>query len=427
MAIQTTGYQQPIEIREMSKDLEIYFNGLSRGIRNPDTLLQYLTIGYYYNKLPRYTMLDYLRSCLGSSWLKFAIDTAKRIENGESLLVFDGPRDVYIPYSALAEEILMILDIINAYEKKVGVTIDEVTTVSQFDSYYSDFTKFISQYTTNAYSGLRTRKPVDSQTVISRFIQLELINDSYQQQKLPQKREISMEEDISSEEFIEEPQVLDVNEDGESKKGSTIETLAGKLRKVSKKGKKSNYTKTVSKKDVNKEKEEGKGKSLRKQREIEKKKKEADEPLPMPMPVPEVVPVSVPVTTSVSVSTPTSISEIVEKLPRQYRDLYNVVTEIRPEIEKQKVEFPSIQWLSITDEDIRAILDKDTEKLKKRILTGKIPEDRLREFSIPKYKIGWLYYKDISLLMLDTNIKSQKGEDVTYLIAVGPSMKPPEK
>lgn len=270
MAIQTTSYQQPIEIREMSKNMEQYFDGLYSTLRDPNTLLQYLTIGYYYNKLPHYSMLDYLRSNLGSSWLKFATKIAQLVAENKSLKVFDGPKDVYIPYSVLAEEILMILDIINAYEHKVGVTIDEVTTVNQFDSYYSDFTKFISQYTKQASSGLRTRKSANSTTVINRFIELGLIDDSYQKQKLPQKKEISMEEDISSsEESIEEPQTLDVNENEENEQKSLVEMLADDVKKVIKKaGKNSKHTRTTTKREEEKDK-----KKRRKERKIEMKEK----------------------------------------------------------------------------------------------------------------------------------------------------------
>lgn len=270
MAVQTTSYQQPIEIREMSKDLEIYFNGLARGIRRPNTLMQYLAIGYYYKKLPRYTMLDYLRSCLGNSWLKTATDMARLVAEGKSFVAFDGPKDVVIPYSALAEEILMVLDVIKAYEQKTGVTIDEVTTVNQFDSYYSDFTKFISQYTKQASSGLRTRAPVNSQSVINRFIELGLIDDSYQKQKLPQKKEISMEEDISSsEESIEEPQTLVGNENEENEQKSLVEMLADDVKKVIKKaGKNSKHTRTTTKREEEKDK-----KKRRKERKIEMKEK----------------------------------------------------------------------------------------------------------------------------------------------------------
>lgn len=280
MAVQTTSCQQPIEIREMSKDMKQFFDGLYSMLRNPDTLLRYLTIGYYYNQLPRYSMLDYLRSNLGSSWLKFATKIAQLVAEEKSLVVFDGPKDVYIPYSVLAQEILMILDIINAYEHKVGVTIDEVTTVNQFDSYYSDFTKFISQYTKQA-SGLRTRKTADSTTVINRFIELGLIDDSYKKQKSPQKKEISieekeekeeisMEEDISSsEESIEEPQTLDVNENEENKQKPLIEMLANDVKKVIKKaGKRSKHTRTTNKREVEKDKKE-----RRKEKRIEMKEK----------------------------------------------------------------------------------------------------------------------------------------------------------
>lgn len=278
MAVQTTSCQQPIEIREMSKDMEQYFDGLYSTLRDPNTLLQYLTIGYYYNKLPHYSMLDYLRSNLGSSWLKFATKIAQLVAEEKSLLVFDGPKNVYIPYSVLAQEILMILDIINAYEHKAGVTIDEVTTVNQFDSYYSDFTKFISQYTTQASSGLRTRKSADSTTVINRFIELGLIDDSYQKQKSPQKKEISigekeeisMEEDISSsEESIEEPQTLDVNENEENEQKPLVEMLANDVKKVIKKaGKRSKHTRTTTKREEEKDKRE-----RRKEKRIEKKEK----------------------------------------------------------------------------------------------------------------------------------------------------------
>lgn len=281
MAVQTTSCQQPIEIREMSKDMKQYFDGLYSMLRNPDTLLRYLTIGYYYNKLPRYSMLDYLRSNLGSSWLKFATKIAQLVAEEKSLIVFDGPKDVYIPYSVLAQEILMILDIINAYEHKAGVTIDEVTTVNQFDSYYSDFTKFISQYTKQASSGLRTQKSADSTTVINRFIELGLIDDSYQKQKSPQKKEISIEEkeeismeeeDISSsEESIEEPQTLDVNENGENEQKPLIEMLANDVKKVIKKaGKSSKHTRTTNKREKEREKDK---KERSKEKRIEMKEK----------------------------------------------------------------------------------------------------------------------------------------------------------
>lgn len=285
MAVQTTNSQQPIEIREMSKNMEQYFDGLYSTLRDPNTLLQYLTIGYYYNKLPHYSMLDYLRSNLGSSWLKFATKIAQLVAEEKSLLVFDGPKNVYIPYSVLAQEILMILDIINAYEHKAEVTIDEVTTVNQFDSYYSDFTKFISQYTKQASSGLRTQKSADSTTVINRFIELGLIDDSYQKQKSPQKKEISieekeessMEEDISSsEESIEEPQTLDVNENGENEQKPLIEMLANDVKKVIKKaGKSSKHTRTTNKREKEREKDKRERSKEKRIEMKEKVKKEA--------------------------------------------------------------------------------------------------------------------------------------------------------
>ena len=278
MAVQTTSCQQPIEIREMSRGMEQYFQGLSRRLIDSGSLVQYLLIGYYYNKIPRYSLLEYLRNFLKSSWLTTVTNLAKLVAEEKVFTINDGNKNIYIPYSVLAEEILMILDIINAYEHKAGVTIDEVTTVNQFDSYYSDFTKFISQYTNPSNSGLRTKKSADSKTVINRFIELGLIDDSYKKQKSPQKKEISieekeeisMEEEISSsEESIEEPQTLDVNENGENEQKPLIEMLANDVKKVIKKaGKSSKHTRTTNKREEEKDK-----KKRNKEKRIEKKEK----------------------------------------------------------------------------------------------------------------------------------------------------------
>ena len=407
MAIQTTSCQQPIEIREMPKDLEVYFNGLSSGIRNPDTLLQYLTIGYYYKKLPQYTMLDYLRSCLRSSWLTFATDIAKLIEEGKQLLVFDGPRDVFIPYSVLAEEVLMILEVINVYEQKAGVTIDEVTTVNQFDSYYSDFTKFISQYTTNAYSGLRTRAPVNSQSVINRFIELGLINDSYKHQKTPQKREISMEDDTSySEESSEE---LDVNENGEPVQKPLVETLAGKMKKVIKKGRKTRHTRTVDKREVKKEEEKEKQLSVRERKEKERKKKDIENTSGQ----------YIFDRTQKGLRTEVEESRRIHAVDKMYKDLYAVVKNLQPVIELLKKEFPAVPWLLITDKDLEEITTRSTERAMPAILN----ENELQPFltgerhGLPDYQVGWFNIGGAQCLMLRTGIKTYKGEDVCYKIA----------
>ena len=407
MAIQTTSCQQPIEIREMSKDLEIYFNGLARGIRRPDTLMQYLAIGYYYKKLPRYTMLDYLRSCLGNSWLKTATDMARLVAEGKSFVAFDGPKNVYIPYSALAEEILMVLDVIKAYEQKAGVMIDEVTTVSQFDSYYSDFTKFISQYTKQASSGLRTRAPVNSQSVVNRFIELGLINDSYQQQKTPQKREISMEEDTSySEESSEE---LDVNENEKSVQKPLVETLAGKVKKVIKKGKKTRHTRTVDKREVKKEEEKEKQLSVRERKKKERKKRDVENTSGH----------YIFDRTQKGLRTELEEARRIDTVDKIYRDLYAVVKNLQPVLEQLKAEHPAIPWLLITDKDLEEITTRSTDRAKPAILN----ENELQPFltgerhGLPDYQVGWFNIDGAQCLMLRTGLKTYKGEDVCYKIA----------
>lgn len=406
MAIQTTSCQQPIEIREMSKDLQIYFNGLARGIRRPDTLMQYLAIGYYYKKLPRYTMLDYLRSCLGNSWLKTATDMARLVAEGKSFVAFDGPKDVYIPYSALAEEILMVLDVIKAYEQKAGVTIDEVTTVNQFDSYYSDFTKFISQYTTQA-TGLRTRAPVDSHSVVNRFIELGLINDSYKNQKTPQKKEITMEEDTSySEESSEEP---DVNENEESVQKPLVETLAGKVKKVIKKGKKTRHTRTIDKREVKEEKEKQKQISVRERKERERKKKDIENTSGQ----------YIFDRTQKGLRTELEESRRIYAVDKMYKDLYAVVKNLQPVIEQLKAEHPAVPWLLITEKDLEEITTRSTERAMPAILN----ENELQPFltgerhGLPDYQVGWFNIGGTQCLMLRTGIKTYKGEDVCYKIA----------
>ena len=402
MAIQTTGQQQHIEIREMSRGMEQIFQGLSRMLNDTGSLIQYLLIGYYYNRIPRYSLLEYLRIYLKSSWLKTVTELAKLVAENAIFRINDGAKDIIIPYSVLGEEILMILDVIQVYEQKEGVTIDEVTTVSQFDSYYSNFSTFISQYTANARSTLRTRAPVSSQAVINRFIELGMINDSYQQQKAPRKREISMEDDTSSEESVEE---LDVDENGEPIQKSLVETLASNVKKAIKKGKKSKHARTVNKKEMKKEEKEEKAKTLRKRREIAKKKKESDEPLPPP--VPETAePVAAPVNQP-------------NRGQLRFQELYDFVMELKPVIEDLQVKFPQINWLPITDKDIEAIVTENLPEIGKRLIEGTMPEEGLQPFIIDKYKSGWCRIGDEPYHIVRTNLKSATGKDMYYVIAKG--------
>ena len=393
--------QQPLEIREMSKDLETYFYGLSRSLRIPDTLIQYLAIGYYYKKLPRYSMLDYLRKCLGSSWLETAKDIAQLVSEGKTFIAYDGPKDVIIPYSVLAEEILMILEIIQAYEQNEGVTIDEIRTVSQFDSYYSNFTKFISQYTTQA-TGLRTRASFSPQAVVNKFIELGLINDSYQQQKTPQKRVISMEDD-TSEESVEE---LDVNENGEPVQKPLVEKLAGEVKKVIKKGKKSKHTRTIDKREVKKE-EKQKQLSVREKKEIERKKREIET-----------------ITGDYIFDRTTKGLKMEQEATRQethyqktFKELYEIVKNLKPILDDLKPT-PSIEVLKIKEEDFEDI-EKRHDGTGERVLVGKLSEETLQPFGDTGYKIAWVTLQDGKIYaVLKTNLTTYSGDqDLYYVIA----------
>ena len=249
---------QVMEIEPIPEWLRKQWETRQRYINTDESELEfYIVIGFNYELLKGYSLLDILRKKLPKKWLPFIERLRRKIEAGETLKVkkFLSDETVEVNYDnkRLLEEMIMIYQILDKFQESENPAddINELMAIFNYDTFLSYINSKMTGNSLKNVVGLRTKKQtrmdLEEDGIVETFITKGIIDDVSEPVN-PQKEPEIVEEDSQ-----------------DSPKSSSVNKIVNRLRLQRSRGKsKGKGITTVKTTDIKKE-------SLKKQTKTKKK------------------------------------------------------------------------------------------------------------------------------------------------------------